>query len=655
MSQETSRARVTRWRESGPYFFSRLQRGAIDIASWIAAGSLAFLFRYDFVLPAESGSTVVTAVALFVALKLGSALALGLHRQSWLKLSFRDARVVTWAMVAATAAALAALAVFEPFVSVPPAVPLIDGVLATLFMLTTRGMTRYYDDRRRVSFLPGRKRRNVLLIGAGDAGSMLVREMQRHPEAGLRPVAMLDDDRTKRGRMIGRVPVVGGMGDLAEVLEQGNVDEVLIAMPSAEGHVIRSIVDRVRTLRPDLPCRTIPSLSDLLTGTVSVSRVREVGIEDLLRRPAVQLDNESILNRIQDRVVMVTGAGGSIGSELVRQLCRYGPRNLILFGHGENSIYQLERELDRRWPAVPYESVIGAVQNVARLDHLFRVLRPDIVFHAAAHKHVPLMERNPEEAVFNNIVGSRNLVHMVLKHGVSSFVNISTDKAVNPSSVMGASKRVVELLVENASRLAQPGQTFVSVRFGNVLGSRGSAIPIFQQQIRDGGPVTVTHPDMVRYFMTIPEAAQLVLQAFALGRNGEIYILDMGEPVRVLDLVKDLIRLSGLEPGTDIAIVFTGMRPGEKLVEELMTDQERTGTTSHDKVFVARPTLVDPDVLDASVKQLVDAAMRSDGDRIRALLEQHGMQTGASAARRGQDDASGGFREKAPDLGTLAN
>jgi FlaA1/EpsC-like NDP-sugar epimerase len=642
VSQETSRARIARWRESGPYFFSRLRRGAIDIGVWIAAGLLAFLFRYDFVLPAGSASMVVTALALFVGLKLGSALAFGLHRQSWLKLSFRDARSVTWAMVVATVAAWLALAVFQPLVSVPPAVPLIDGVLATLFMLIARGVTRYYDDQRRVSFLPGRKQRNVLLIGAGDSGSMLVREMQRHPEAGRRPVAFLDDDRSKRGRMIGRVPVVGGMEHLPEVLEQGNVDEVLIAIPSAEGQVIRAIVERVRAIRPELPCRTIPSLSDLLSGTVSVSRVREVGIEDLLRRPAVRLDNESILSRVQGRVVMVTGAGGSIGAELVRQLCRYGPRNLILFGHGENSIYQLEREIDRRWPSVRYESVIGAVQNVSRLDYLFRALRPDIVFHAAAHKHVPLMERNPEEAVFNNIVGSRNLVHMVLKHGVSSFVNISTDKAVNPSSVMGASKRVVELLVENASRVAQPGQTFVSVRFGNVLGSRGSAIPIFQQQIREGGPVTVTHPDMVRYFMTIPEAAQLVLQAFALGRNGEIYILDMGEPVRVLDLVHDLIRLSGFEPGTDIAIEFTGIRPGEKLVEELMTDQERVGRTRHDKVFVARPSLVDSDVLDAAVKDLVDAAMRSDSTRIRELLARFGMRQDDAAPSSGRGDTNEG-------------
>ena len=650
-----SGGRRLRWREHGPYFFSRLWRGLADVGTWVAAGLLAFGLRFDFAIPPEVVPTVAAAVALFVILKLGAALAFGLHRQSWLKVSFRDARAVASAMALATVAALLALTGLSGMLDVPLAVPVVDGVLATLLMLTVRGATRYYDDRRRVTFLPGRKLRNVLVFGAGDAGSMLVREMQRHPEAGLRPVAFLDDDRAKHGRMIGRVPVVGGIDRLAEALEQGNVDEVLIALPSAEGRVIRSIVERVRTLRPDVACRTIPSISDLLSGTVAVSRVREVGIEDLLRRPAVRLDNESILSRVQDRVVMVTGAGGSIGSELVRTLCSFGPRSLILFGHGENSIYQLERELDRRWPAVRYDSVIGAVQNVARLDHVFRTMRPDLVFHAAAHKHVPLMERNPEEAVFNNIVGSRNLVHMTLKYGVSSFVNISTDKAVNPASVMGASKRVVELLVENASRLAQPGQTFVSVRFGNVLGSRGSAVPIFQQQIRDGGPVTVTHPDMVRYFMTIPEAAQLVLQAFAIGRNGEIYILDMGEPVRVLDLVKDLIRLSGLEPGTDIAIEYTGIRPGEKLIEELMTDQERVGTTGHDKVFVARPSLVDSDILEASVKELVEAAMRSDRERIRGLLARFGMREPGGLPKPAREGTATAVLEAQLKVGPMAN
>jgi FlaA1/EpsC-like NDP-sugar epimerase len=433
--------------------------------------------------------------------------------------------------------------------TLPIGVVVADAALATLLMLTARGIARTADESRRRTFVKGRRRRNALVIGAGDAGAMLAREMQRHPEAGLRPVGFIDDDPRKIGRMIVQVPVLGGMRHLAQAIRHVAADEVLIAIPSADGRAVRSIVEQIRAADPKLPYRTMPALHDLLSGSVTVSRVREVGIDDLLRRPPVKLDNDSILQQIQGKVVMVTGAGGSIGTELVRQICRFSPKKLVLFGRGENSIYQLERELIRTWPQIPYASVIGAVQNVVRLDQVFAAHRPDIVFHAAAHKHVPLMESNPEEAVFNNIIGSRNLVDMSLKYGVARFVNVSTDKAVRPTSVMGATKRLVELIVEQASRRAKPGQVFVSVRFGNVLGSRGSAVPIFQQQIKDGGPVTITHPDMVRYFMTIPEATQLVLQAFALGQNGEIYILDMGEPVRVLDLVNDLIRLSGWSPG----------------------------------------------------------------------------------------------------------
>jgi FlaA1/EpsC-like NDP-sugar epimerase len=318
---------------------------------------------------------------------------------------------------------------------------------------------------------------------------------------------------------------------------------------------------------------------------------------------------------------MITGAGGSIGSELVRQICRFRPKELILFGRGENSIYTLERELERDWPDIPYYSVIAGVQNIVRLDYVFGRYKPEVVFHAAAHKHVPLMELNPEEAVFNNIIGSKNLVTLALKYGVSHFVNISTDKAVNPTSVMGASKRMVERIVQSASLRASPEQVFASVRFGNVLGSRGSVIPVFKQQILSGGPVMVTHPDMTRYFMTIPEASQLVLQSAGQGANGEIYILDMGEPVRIVDLARDLIKLSGFEPDVDIPIVFSGVRPGEKLFEELMTDEEKGGATAHEKIFVAQPAPLDQGALDRTVQTLQEAALRSDHGVIRKQLK----------------------------------
>ena len=612
--------KVAKWLRPEPFLYRQFGRGAIDVSVWVLAALVAYGLRFDFALPAEIGSTVIPTVALLVGVQLAAALAFQLHRQSWEKTSFRDARVTVMAMAAATAVSTLTLGALRVTGEVPVAVPLLAGAFSTLLMLTARGYARHSDDQRRASTIAGKKLRNVLIIGAGEAGTMLAREMQRHPEAGLAPVAFVDDDPGKLGQLVSRVPVVGGLGDLGGILRQLSIHEVLIAIPSADGRQVRHIVELIRRANPQIPYRTMPSLADLISGTVTVSRIRDVGIDDLLRRPPIELDTDSILGYLQGKTVMVTGAGGSIGSELVRQICRFSPERLVLYGHGENSIYQLERELDRTWPKVRYLSVIGAVQNVVRLEHIFQTVRPDVVFHAAAHKHVPLMELNPEEAVFNNVVGSRNLVDLALQYGVSHFVNISTDKAVHPTSVMGASKRMVELLVQQASRRARPGQVFVSVRFGNVLGSRGSAVEVFKQQIKDGGPVTITHPDMVRYFMTIPEASQLVLQASALGRNGEIFILDMGEPLKVVDLANDLIRLSGLEPGVDIAIEFTGMRPGEKLVEELMTEHERNGRTDHEKIFVARPNVLDPQVLEDLVDDLVNAAMRSDGKAIRQLL-----------------------------------
>lgn len=451
---------------------------------------------------------------------------------------------------------------------------------------------------------------------------MVIRELLRHPETGLRPVAVVDDDPALVGTSVQGVPVAGSTSDIGAVAEQFDISDALIAMPSQHGRVIHRVLQELREQAPHVEYRIVPGMYELLSGKVGVNRIRHVEIDDLLGRPPISLDDEGIRGYLHGRRVMVTGAGGSIGSELIRQICRYGPASLILFGHGENSIYALERELDRDWPEVPYESVIGQIQNGSRLEFIFRTLQPDVVFHAAAHKHVPLMELNPEEAIFNNVIGSRNLVNLAREHGVTHFVNISTDKAVNPTSVMGASKRMVEFLVQDAARAADPEQVFVSVRFGNVLGSRGSVIPVFKSQIQAGGPVTVTHPDVVRYFMTIPEATQLVLQAASQGRNGEAYILDMGEPVRIVDLARELIRLSGFEPDTEIPIRFTGLRAGEKLFEELLTEEERSRVTEHENIFTAALQPLDSDVLDGVVAELTSAALAHDRQLIRALLSE---------------------------------
>ncbi len=625
-----------------PFLANKTLRGGIDVGIWVVSGVLAFALEREGVPPPEERGTLWMVLAGLVALKLGATLVFRLHRQSWAKTTLRDARRVVLAMLSATGVAVLAALAARPVVTVPVAVPLLDGMIGLLLMLGVRSTVRSVEEWWARRQLPDTGARRVLMIGAGDAGETLAHEMRRHAETGMRPVGFLDDDPAKRHRRIASVPVLGTLDDLERVLEHLRVDEVLITIPSAHGATIRRILERVRAVDPRLPCRTMPALVELLSGDVTVTRIRDVGIEDLLRRQPVQLDADSILGYLQGKRVMVTGAGGSIGSELVRQICRFAPSELVLVGHGENSIYQLERELDREWPKVQYHSVIAAVQNLQRLDAVFRRHRPEVVFHAAAHKHVPLMELNPEEAVFNNVVGSRNVVRLALQYGVTHLVNVSTDKAVNAGSVMGASKRLVELIVESASRSAAPGQVFLSVRFGNVLGSRGSAVTLFKEQIRNGGPVTVTHPDMMRYFMTVPEATQLVLQASALGKNGDIYILDMGEPVRVVDLARDLIRLSGLEPGVDIPIVFTGMRPGEKLFEELMNEEERQNRTQHEHIMVARSATMPAEQLDGLVERLVAAAMNSDGDEIRrAFGAGVGALDGREVGRAGADDPAG--------------
>ena len=603
------------WELSGP----RIVKMLVDLGIFVVAVVLAFLLRFDGTIP-EQGPLLI-AICIQVALKAIAYMLIGLQRRSWSNLTFRDIGGIMGLAAFSAVAGTLVLVLFGPALGIPRSIALIDGLLTGLMLAAARALARYAHEQSVASVVGPDYRKRVLVIGAGESGALTVRELLRHPETGMKPVAFVDDDPSKQGQRVSTVPVLGKLADAPDVILQKKIDEVLIAMPSKGGEAVRTIIDQVRKARPNLTYKIIPGMYEVLSGRVDLRRIREVDIDDLLGREPVRLDTDSILGYLRGKRVMITGAGGSIGSELVRQICRFYPADLILFGHGENSIYALERELDRDWPEIRYHGVIGAIQNGARLDYVFTRYRPDVVFHAAAHKHVPLMEENPEEAIFNNVIGSRNLIQLALKHGVSHFVNISTDKAVNPTSVMGATKRMVEYLVQDAARNAGPDQTFVSVRFGNVLGSRGSVIPIFKSQIQAGGPVTITHPDMVRYFMTIPEAAQLVLQASGHGHNGEVYILDMGEPVKIVDLARDLIRLSGLRPDLDIPIRFTGMRPGERLVEELMTEKEERSQTKHEKIFVARAEPMDPQTLHGAVEALQEAALRGDHQRIRALLE----------------------------------
>ena len=477
----------------------------------------------------------------------------------------------------------------------------------------------------------GRVPQPVLIMGAGEAGAMIVRELQRNPHLGLEPVGFLDDDLGKHDVKIHGVPVRGGRQVLLETAQAYKVRQVIIAMPTAPGKTIRELLAICSAA--GLQARIVPGLYELIGGAVSVSQLREVRIEDLLRRAPVQTDTAAVAELLRGKRVLVTGGGGSIGSELCRQILACKPARLVVLGHGENSIFEIIEELKGTAAALGVQlvPVIAGIRFADRLAAVFEAQRPEIVFHAAAHKHVPLMEENPGEAITNNVGGTRNLLAAAEAAGVEHFVMISTDKAVNPTSIMGASKRAAELLVNETA--VRTGRPYVAVRFGNVLGSRGSVVLTFKRQIAAGGPITVTDPEMKRYFMTIPEAVQLVLQAAVLGRGGEVFVLDMGEPVKIADLARDLVTLSGLEVGRDIDIVYTGLRPGEKLFEELFIPGEVYARTKHEKIFVANngasappadgsPVLssAEGSSLTEAVDALLAAAQRDDAAEVRRLL-----------------------------------
>ena len=456
----------------------------------------------------------------------------------------------------------------------------------------------------------------VMIIGGGSAGSMIIREMRNSDKISFYPVCVIDDDPRKQHTYVEGVPVVGTRAQIVDAAKRYDVARIFIAMPSVKAVVQREICE----ICAATGCRVqiLPGLYQMLDETVMMSRIRDVNIEDLLGRDPVRINNAEVLDSISGTTVLVTGGGGSIGSELCRQIARLSPRRLIIFDIYENNAYDIEQELHRTHPELDLKVCIGSVRDTARVDGLFAAERPNVVFHAAAHKHVPLMERNPAEAVKNNVFGTRNVAEAAARHRVDRFVMISTDKAVNPTNVMGATKRICELVVQDLARRSTHTE-FVAVRFGNVLGSNGSVIPLFRQQIAEGGPVTVTHKDIIRYFMTIPEAVALVLQAGAFAKGGEIFVLDMGEPVKIVTLAENLIRLSGYRPYEDIQITFTGLRPGEKLYEELLMDEEGLQSTSNSLIHIGRPIEVDSEALKAALEELYSAA-HSDGADVRPLI-----------------------------------
>jgi FlaA1/EpsC-like NDP-sugar epimerase len=558
------------------------RRGFVDALQAVAAAlalAASFSLRFEFSLGPRYIRMLLESLPLLLAAKLTVFRVFGLRDLAWRYLGFQDLLRIAGANLAASAAATVALrlAIGSLF---PRSIHIIDLLVTTALLVTAHAAAKmFFDSRRGGNRAPPRR---IAIFGAGRAGVILLGEIQSNPQNGYEAIGFFDDDPLKRGLRIHGVKVLGGLADLAALARKRRIEMVLIAIPAATGHQIAAILEKCQ--RASVAAKRIPALAELMGNRVLVDQIRDVRIEDLLGRPPVQLAVGRIHSRLKDRVVLVTGAGGSIGSELCRQIARFEPAALVGLDHAETALYEIDRELRARFPGVAFHPEVGSIQNPRRLEEIFREHGPQSVYHAAAYKHVPLMETHLFEAVENNVFGTRNVARAAAAFGAEDFVLISSDKAVRPANVMGATKRLAEMVSQAQGQSSGNGR-FISVRFGNVLGSSGSVIPLFKQQIAAGGPLTVTHPEMRRFFMTIPEAAQLVLEAAAMGRGGEIFVLEMGAPVRIADLARHMIQLSGLKP-EDIRIEFSGIRPGEKLYEELSAHEEATVPTSHSQIRV---------------------------------------------------------------------
>ena len=552
------------------------------IGLWTAALILAFLLRFDFQVPVPDWHLLPIWLVILLAIRVVIHAGLGLFRGLWRYSGTRDLLALFVGATASTLAFAVVVYVLGPH-GFPRSILAIDWLASIMAVGGLRfGIRAIREIVPRASTDDARRR--VLVVGAGDTGETLVRELVRLHARKYQVIGFLDDSPAKVGQRIHDIPVIGAVELAAEIVEREKIDEVVIAIPSATSKEMRRIVDLCAASGAEV--RRLPGLDSLIDGRTTFSQLQNVNIEDLLGRDPVKIDEAAISEFLRGQVVVVTGAGGSIGSELCRQICRFGPAKLLLIERAENNLFHIHRGLLPAFPDVKIVPYIADICNAERMSAIFAREQPAVVFHAAAYKHVPMMEWNPTEAMNNNVLGTRTVADVADAHGVEKFVMVSTDKAVNPTSIMGVTKRAAEIYVQ---ALSQRSKThYITVRFGNVLGSEGSVIPIFKEQIANGGPVTVTHPEMTRYFMTIPEACQLVMQAGVIGKGGDIMFLDMGAPVKIVDLARDVIRLSGLAPGEDIEIVFTGLRPGEKLFEELSTEGENVAQTAHPKIFLGR-------------------------------------------------------------------
>lgn len=591
----------------------------IDCAVIVFSIFTAYALRFDFNIPGEFLVAIPYIIIFLVFLNVSYLWIYKIYKRLWRYASVGEFISIGKSVFLATVTFYLVHFVVNhitPSLIIPRSIYILFGIICGCGLIGVRLMYRVTNDN--YTRMQDHHRKS-LIVGAGGAGLLVARELKHSPTSATYPVVFVDDDIKKVGLEVHGIPVCGGRHDIPRLVEEYQISDIILAIPSASRKQISEIIEICKNTACKV--KMMPKMDDIFNGKVSVNLIRDVSVEDLLGRDPIQTDMNEIASYLASKTVMVTGAGGSIGSELCRQIAKFHPAALLMLGHGENSIYEIEIELRNNFPQLKVIPVIADIQDRPRLEQIFGKNKIDVVFHAAAHKHVPLMESNPIEAIKNNILGTKNVADCSDAFGVKKFVMISTDKAVNPTNVMGATKRFAEMYIQNLDDRSETN--FVAVRFGNVLGSRGSVIPLFKKQILKGGPVTVTHPEMIRYFMTIPEAVQLVIQAGALASGGEIFVLDMGKPVKISDLAKDLIRLSGFEPDKDIAITYTGIRPGEKLFEEILTGEEGVSATKHDRIYIGQPVAVRFELLNEAIcrfREIVSGEVALDHNAVKEIL-----------------------------------
>jgi len=594
-----------------------------DMVLLALAYFLAYVARFEAHIGAREMLVIKQTIVPILLCKLVVFYFFNLYRGMWRYTGIVDLLNVIKAVLVSSLIIITVILMLSSFKGFSRSVFIIDAVFSLILIAGIRFVIRlllstttfFLNDKG----INSNEHKKMIIIGAGDAGEKVVREIHDNPMMKYMVVGFVDDDKSKVSKQIHGVKVLGNIDDLKEIVKNEDVDEMLIATPSAVGKEMRRIVEICDLTK--IPYKTLPGMGEIIDGKVSIKAIRDVSYKDLLGRHPVRLKNDKISEFLKNKCVLITGAGGSIGSELCRQICSYRPTLLVLFDAGESNLYSIQMELKHVVTYIKYRAVLGRIQNKALVDEVFRKYKPDIVFHAAAYKHVPLVERNPWEAVYSNIVGTNIIVKAAIAHKVSRFVLVSTDKAVRPTNVMGASKRVAEKIVQ--SHLSCPATKFMAVRFGNVIGSSGSVIPLFRHQIEKGGPVTVTHPEITRFFMTIEEASQLILQAFTMGEGGEIFILEMGTPVKIVDMARDMIRLSGKEADTDIKIKFIGLRPGEKLYEELITEGEGIVKTEHEKILVLKSSVSTEGLTSEEVELKSLSGLEEKIKELKALADAH--------------------------------